>query len=272
MTTIANADTMPSATRGYWLPIGSTSAMDTTLPSRVVVAGNTYVVWRNLEEVWSVMDDACPHRLAPLSQGRVDTNTGCLQCPYHGWEFNANGKCTKIPQLDEKCKGLIPKGTDGYSLPVHTTGDILWAFVPFITEGKAINECSLPDEIFPILSNISSPTTRELPYSFDFLIENFMDPAHVPFAHHSLQGVRSDGSPIPMKALTTMNNSTHCEVEFKDVIRGKSREGVVSFTPPCYYHLRVKDTKTGLYRMPLMILATPGSDTFFWKCYSILLT
>ena len=45
---------------------------------------------------------------------------------------------------------------------------------------------------------------RELPYSFDILIENFMDPAHIPFAHHGLQGMRSDGSPIEMKALVSI--------------------------------------------------------------------
>ena len=26
--------------------------------------------------------DLCPHRLAPLSQGRVDPLTGCIECPY----------------------------------------------------------------------------------------------------------------------------------------------------------------------------------------------
>jgi hypothetical protein len=29
---------------------------------------------------------------------------------------------------------------------------------------------------------------RDLPYSFDFLIENLADPSHIPFAHHSLLG------------------------------------------------------------------------------------
>ena len=53
-----------------------------------------------------------------------------------------------------------------------------------------------------------------------------MNPAHIPFAHHSLQGVRTDGSPIDMAVVA--NNFTHCEVSFKDVIRGKEREGVVS--------------------------------------------
>ncbi|KAK3190155.1 hypothetical protein Dsin_029716 [Dipteronia sinensis] len=31
-----------------------------------------------------VFDDACPHRLAPLSDGRID-KWGRLQCAYHGW-------------------------------------------------------------------------------------------------------------------------------------------------------------------------------------------
>ena len=26
----------------------------------------------------------------------------------------------------------------------------------------------------------------------------------------------------------------------QDVVRGKTRDGVVSFTPPCYYHYRVR--------------------------------
>lgn len=39
----------------------------------------------------------CPHRLAPLSEGRVDKE-GRLECPYHGWSFNGDGSCATIPQ------------------------------------------------------------------------------------------------------------------------------------------------------------------------------
>ena len=53
---------------------------------------------------------------------------------------------------------------------------------------------SLPEEVLPLLltKNLSSFVARDLPYSFDFLIENFMDPAHIPFAHHSLQVRNAD--------------------------------------------------------------------------------
>ncbi|CAN0004615.1 unnamed protein product [Ectocarpus sp. 4 AP-2014] len=40
----------------------------------------------------------CPHRWAPLSEGRVDQESGRLQCIYHGWEFEGDGKCGSIPQ------------------------------------------------------------------------------------------------------------------------------------------------------------------------------
>ena len=50
----------------------------------------------------------------------------------------------------------------------------------------------LPEDHYPYLRKKmdqgATYYSRDLPYSFDFLLENFMDPAHIPFAHHSLQG------------------------------------------------------------------------------------
>lgn len=40
----------------------------------------------------------CPHRLAPLSEGRVDSS-GRIECGYHGWAFNGEGSCESIPQV-----------------------------------------------------------------------------------------------------------------------------------------------------------------------------
>jgi len=43
--------------------------------------------------------DRCPHRNVPLSAGRVLAN-GHLECGYHGWQFDAEGRCRAIPGLD----------------------------------------------------------------------------------------------------------------------------------------------------------------------------
>ena len=43
-------------------------------------------------------------RLAALSDGHV-SSTGDIVCPYHGWQFDLEGKCTHNPQA---CFQIIP--------------------------------------------------------------------------------------------------------------------------------------------------------------------
>ena len=212
---------------GSWFAILSKRGYKgNTLPVAIEVAGEKLVAWQNPKtSEWSVMRDECPHRLAPLSQGRVDPLSGCIECPYHGQQFDGKGVCTKIPQSDAT---EFPPQASAHALPVHSTGDLLWAYMT-LPAGQASHYPTLPEKMLPDLLETPHFFTRDLPYSYDFLIENFMDPAHIPFAHHSLQGVRSDGTPLPMKVLTSYDNTTHLEVSYKDVIRGKAREGIVSF-------------------------------------------
>lgn len=54
-------------------------------------------IWRDGSDTWQAFLDVCPHRLIPLSEGRITDNKE-LQCAYHGWCFERSGKCTAIPQ------------------------------------------------------------------------------------------------------------------------------------------------------------------------------
>ena len=51
--------------------------------------------------------DACPHRLLPLSGGRICDAT--LRCAYHGWEYDALGAAVTIPSLGEGGGPLPPR-------------------------------------------------------------------------------------------------------------------------------------------------------------------
>ena len=263
--TVCNlAMSSPKIDHGAWLPIASISSTNMKFPTRIEVAGSNYVVWHTsggtINDVgcWSVQSDICPHRNAPLSQGRIDPVTKCIECPYHGWQFDARGSCSRIPQLDEQFEGKIPPGSDVLSLQTYITGDMLWAFVPL--PATETSYPVLPDILAPLLSNVTDFVSRDLPYSFDFLIENFMDPAHIPFAHHSLQGVRSDGSPIASELLTSMENDTHIELRFKDIIRGKKRDGVLTFIAPCYVNLKANGRNSLLL---LCVPVRPGRSRVF---------
>jgi phenylpropionate dioxygenase-like ring-hydroxylating dioxygenase large terminal subunit len=60
-------------------------------PVRVQVAGRAYALFRDAGGRPAALDDLCPHRHAPLSQGRVRPD-GRLACPYHGWHFDREGR------------------------------------------------------------------------------------------------------------------------------------------------------------------------------------
>ncbi|PIN11831.1 Pheophorbide a oxygenase [Handroanthus impetiginosus] len=81
-----------------WYPVVPICDLDKRRPHAKKVMGLDLVIWwdRN-ESEWKVFDDSCPHRLAPLSEGRID-QWGRLQCVYHGWCFGGSGDCKFIPQ------------------------------------------------------------------------------------------------------------------------------------------------------------------------------
>lgn len=45
--------------------------LDTKAPNRFTLLNFPLVIWRNEQGAWSVFIDACPHRLVPLSEGRI---------------------------------------------------------------------------------------------------------------------------------------------------------------------------------------------------------
>src|SRR3569832_1466883 len=81
-----------------WVPLASVFELDGSRPNAVQFLGNSYVCYQAQDSNWVVVDNACPHRLAPLSEGRVVQ--GQLECSYLGWSFDANGTCIRIPQAD----------------------------------------------------------------------------------------------------------------------------------------------------------------------------
>ena len=97
---LAALDAAPRFPR-TWVPLASTYELDPDRPTPVSFLGQRYVVYRNNGGEWVVMDDACPHRLAPLSEGRIDRETDRIECAYHGWSFESSGRCARIPQATD---------------------------------------------------------------------------------------------------------------------------------------------------------------------------
>eukprot|EP00878_Enallax_costatus_P010284 GHUV01010734.1.p1 GENE.GHUV01010734.1~~GHUV01010734.1.p1 ORF type:complete len:207 (+),score=11.18 GHUV01010734.1:261-881(+) len=83
-----------------WYPLAVLHNLDRDVPTHARVLGIDLAVWFDKHaSKWRVFQDRCPHRLAPLSEGRIDDKSGNLYCNYHGWQFDGSGACTDIPQL-----------------------------------------------------------------------------------------------------------------------------------------------------------------------------
>ncbi len=65
--------------RRTWYPVAQLESLEaSTVPSAVTVLGERIALWRDAGGAWRALRDLCPHRLAPLSAGRV-AEDGTLQ-------------------------------------------------------------------------------------------------------------------------------------------------------------------------------------------------
>ncbi len=84
-----------------WFPVATNRELGRK-PIRRVLCGVPLVLYRDQTGAPVALHDRCPHRHAPLSDGRVIN--GEIECPYHGWRFNSTGRCTASPSMTATCR------------------------------------------------------------------------------------------------------------------------------------------------------------------------
>ncbi len=87
---------------------------------------------------WNAFLDRCPHRLAALSEGRVEDNK--LQCAYHGYEFASSGACVRVPHAaDAKshANALASPRSCAQVYPAKVSSRLLWVWGDPQTPGLA---------------------------------------------------------------------------------------------------------------------------------------
>jgi len=149
-------------------------------PLQVTVLGERVVFFRN-ENGIHAFKDLCIHRGAALSLGCV--KDGNLVCPYHGWEYDSAGTCTKIPQLPEgraiplKAKAIkyTCKEAYGFVWINLNNNNPKFFFYPEYTDDNYRNVLWGPQEV-----NANPPR----------IVENFLDVSHLSFIHEGFLGVQ----------------------------------------------------------------------------------
>lgn len=140
-------------------------------PLRILFSGQPVVLFRSGSKI-AALQDRCPHRLVELSKGKVVG--GEIECPYHGWRFDAAGSCTAIP-------GLVA-AVPNYRIPRFKT--VEKQGVVFLSKGEPKEEpylhCAEGQKI--IMRLVRSSTRSTLIDT----AENILDATHTHFTHKGL--------------------------------------------------------------------------------------
>jgi phenylpropionate dioxygenase-like ring-hydroxylating dioxygenase large terminal subunit len=222
------------------------------------ILGVPLVIWKpSTSSPYCAFIDHCPHRLAPLSEGRIDAQTGHLECCYHGWQFDANGVCTAIPQAE---KSQLLEGNNqqmqATTLPTCEANDLLWVWPdPDSTELATETPLPLSPQIDSSQGFVWSSYVRDLPYDWQTLVENVADPSHVPFAHHGVQGSRDRATPLPMEIAESSPERIIAEVK-------RNFPTTITFDPPCRleYALTLGNTEKRIGLITYCIPIAPGKS------------
>lgn len=154
-------------------------AEDTIVPARLL--GEDIILWRHNGEVHA-WKDYCRHRGARLSLGWV--KDGCVICPYHGWEYGADGGCRRFPAHPK----MKPSSRVG-AFHHHATERYGYIWVCMGTPAADVPP-------FPVWEDATYRKVQAGPYYYNAnglrAIENFLDAAHFPFVHANLNGNPDD--------------------------------------------------------------------------------
>ena len=207
--------TEPFDWHSQWYPIAFECDLEDDAPYAFTLLGTPLVFWKNKTSgasddapEYSCVADMCPHRLAPLSEGRIN-DKGEIECGYHGWTFEGkSGKCTSIPQLGSEGPAVDTalNSPRACATPYYTkvAQGVLWCYPTKIDGTKTVDD--LPP--LPLIPELDDPMCvyqdvfRDLPMDYSTLLENVMDVSHVPFTHHNSVGKRENATPVVLELTT----------------------------------------------------------------------
>jgi vanillate O-demethylase monooxygenase subunit len=180
---------MASYVLDAWYPLGWSREIGGYLVRRRVCERDL-ACWRTSGGQVVALEDACPHRLLPLSMGRLVGDN--VQCGYHGLTFDAKGHCIRIPG-----QSTIPERARVPSFPVRESMGLAWVWLGKPENADTTKVIDLPqyrDETFSLIQG----DALAIDCNYLALVDNLCDPAHVSFVHLTTLG-NAAGEDVPVK-------------------------------------------------------------------------
>jgi phenylpropionate dioxygenase-like ring-hydroxylating dioxygenase large terminal subunit len=157
-------------------------------PLKVMMLGHHFALWRDTTGRVRCISDTCTHRGGSMADGRVRGD--CVECPYHGWTFDGEGTCVRLPSLGREAR--IPERTRIDAYPVQEKYGLVWVFLGDLPEAQRPPIIDIPEHGDPAWRTVVLQADWKIDYKRS--VENTIDPAHNEFTHptHGFLGARED--------------------------------------------------------------------------------
>jgi Rieske 2Fe-2S family protein len=171
-----------------WICVGRIDEVE--LPGqwlRETVAGEPLLVVRGPDLRLRAFFDVCRHRGASLVARAPCGRAARLECPYHGWTYELDGRLASAP--------FVPAGFDRAQHGLHAVRVDTWRGFLFVTLDanappldRSLGETPpwLTDDVLSSLKR-GRRTTSEVEANWKLLVENFQESHHFTRVHRALE-------------------------------------------------------------------------------------
>jgi 4beta-methylsterol monooxygenase len=194
----------------YWYAVEFGKNVRASHVVQVIWWKTSIAVYRDASGKLSALENRCAHRQLPLSAGRVEGSR--LVCQYHGWKYEASGRCVEISHELGRGRERLPKIAIR-SYPVKERYGLVWIFPgdPALAEGVPLPEVPElsghdPWPVAPIDVTIGS--------HFSMIVENVCDFNHAylhrykePFVEPKLVHHGREGDTVSVTYKTSFGKS-----------------------------------------------------------------
>lgn len=193
--------------KNFWWPLEFASKV-TAQPIRITALSQEFVLYRTPDGQPHTLSDLCIHRGGALSGGWMSGD--CIVCPYHGWEYKADGACVKIPANQPGV--AVPRKARVDSYPTVEKYGYIWSFLGDLPEAERPPLPDLPHFDNPDFKHLQG--VYEWDVHYERALENSLDAAHAPFVHGGAFGNREEPE-IPDYDVTPFPYGAEMEVTLK---------------------------------------------------------
>lgn len=170
----------------FWYAAALGEQVTAEKPIKVKMLGQNFALFRDGSGVARCVSDICIHRCASLSGGKIKGD--CVECPYHGWQFDGDGICRRIPSMGVNAKIPPRAKIDGY--PTQEKYGLVFAFLGDLPENERPPIVDIPEWGQDGWRCINLEYQWEA--AWERSIEAALDPAHAEYVHSGMKFAGSD--------------------------------------------------------------------------------